>query len=87
MVRLDMQDSRREGNHIQYNLQIQINNSAKKKLGWKGGMGTTIAHVLVLDSITSPVVGNHANIAAAVRKALDDSTDSGSTYSVTGTYP
>ncbi len=86
-LRLDMQDSRRIGPDIQYNLQVQINDSAKKKLGWKGGMGTTIAHVLVLDSIASPVPGNHAAILTAVQAALKDSTDDGQSYSMTGTYP
>ncbi|MDE3205664.1 MAG: hypothetical protein KGQ66_15770 [Acidobacteriota bacterium] len=77
-MRLDMQGSYSEGQFTIYNLQVQVN-------GISGS--STVAHALVSDEVCQDDPANQRGVVNKVIGALNQSLDTGSTYSVTGSIP
>ena len=77
LVRVDMQGTI-PGNPVRHNIQVQVN-------GIQGN--STIAHADVSASIMTNDPPNQKGAANKVISALNQSLDSGDTYTVTGTNP
>lgn len=77
LVRVDMQGTI-AGNPVRHNIQVQVNGIAGN---------STIAHADVSASLMTNDPANQRGVAHKVISALNQSLDSGHSYSVTGTSP